>query len=127
MFGPPISQSAWIVSTRTSRSWYSGSILAKSFASTWSVKAIALLLWGLCTAAGRATCPTRRYSRLMRRRGARRLLCRAGAVRQVVLEIFREQSQRALDRRRGHADQAAEALAARELDHLVHRGQRGGV
>src|SRR5438105_1747134 len=40
MFGPPISQSAWIVNTRTSRSWYSGSIFAKSLASILSVNAM---------------------------------------------------------------------------------------
>src|SRR5215212_1699495 len=40
MFGPPISQSAWMVNTRTSRSWYSGSILAKSLASILSVNAM---------------------------------------------------------------------------------------
>src|SRR5690349_5450557 len=105
MFGPPISQSAWMVSTRSNRSWYSSSIFSNSArVVTLSVNAMSPLLLSLTASRTLGQTNLALSSPLL-------TLRRAGPMLNMVLKVLREQLERALDGGRRHTDQTAEALA----------------
>src|SRR5437588_3746582 len=84
-WGPPISQSAWIASTRRSRSRYSGSCLSRSFCSTRSVNTVPPNLSDAKRSAAAATQAMFVRGRSVRlRRVARRQVEEAGAWRALA-------------------------------------------